>query len=134
EAPTLSRPPAPRLTGREDATGAGPGPNDPRGYFETLAPVHPSAPVPAPAEAPYALADLLAGAPGYKKYIVRNEVLVDGGGVGFNADMEPGRGRQERDVMPMPLEGPQKSRGWSVAAAEHFEPLSENVGADVRAW
>ena len=134
DAATLSPLPNVRIVVREAGTEAGRATTNPRGYFEILVPVHPIAPVPAPAEAPYALADLLAGAPGYKKYIVRNEVLVDGGGVGFNADMEPGRGRQERDVMPMPLGGPKKSRRRSVSAAEHFEPLSENVGADVRAW
>src|SRR5205809_2502471 len=134
DAATLSPLPNVRIVVREAGTEAGRATTNPRGYFEILVPVHPIAPVPAPAEAPYALADLLAGAPGYKKYIVRNEVLVDGGGVGFNADMEPGRGRQERDVMPVPLGGPKKSKRRSVSAAEHFEPLSKNVGADVRAW
>ena len=134
DAATLSPLPNVRIVVREAGTEAGRATTNPRGYFEILVPVHPIAPVLAPAEAPYALADLLAGAPGYKKYIVRNEVLVDGGGVGFNADMEPGRGRQERDVMPVPLGGPKKSKRRSVSAAEHFEPLSENVGADVRAW
>ena len=121
DAATLSPLPNVRIVVREAGTEAGRATTNPRGYFEILVPVHPIAPVPAPAEAPYALADLLAGAPGYKKYIVRNEVLVDGGGVGFNADMEPGRGRQERNERP-------KFCGGNASERPSMHPAEEESG------
>jgi len=121
DAATLSPLPNVRIVVREAGTEAGRATTNPRGYFEILVPVHPIAPVLAPAEAPYALADLLAGAPGYKKYIVRNEVLVDGGGVGFNADMEPGRGRQERNERP-------KFCGGNASERPSMHPAEEESG------